>query len=651
MNPLPLNLPHRYPRAERDSKQNALVDSVPMNNNITPDGQIFYRSRNSLSLSLRANNITTRHPKVKVKIHLDNPLYVGGFDIQGQLEIECTTELKLRIGKVGVEVIGFEVEIGAAPELSTGPPDSDGMWPVRKGKVFLPFSLNLPETAPSVFSNQFSEIRYIIAGSVEVAFHSRKRNLITHQEATVYEGIELSTELPHLLKFPVITECQRQLFLGGNEIPVGIRIRNETRRKISAIKLSLVQCFKSYSSKNLTEPVVSYQTIVASQVCKSKSILIGLDNGVERECTLRLQIPSDARTVRRSRLLDVSYVIQVTLIRTLNSIVIQLPLLVVHQASIEPPLYLIANQATNRLRAKASSESVFKEIVGEGFPVSSKKYIDDSFELESRPLSVNSQKPFVNPPRTPPKYYGKELPTIDEVLPKTLKHLSAIEDLLMEGIEDEGYESSIPRNGGNPKFPNIRRDNCPSTHLTESDTYKSMDPASSPNMQPHMYKAGSGSFRVPTLRTRPASLTRHNSTRIRDRREMVGKLQYFETEARGDGDSSSDFAQPKEPQNPELRRYSAPLTRSTHPNYGFALRSRLAKLPLKSQETPRVRNRRSKEVYSHVVPPPSQASGNESSQQEKTRRISRTPNEIQDSIHHMFGTKTRRAFEEALIDN
>ncbi|KAK9768507.1 hypothetical protein K7432_000785 [Basidiobolus ranarum] len=433
--------------------------------------------RDSPSLSLSANNITTRHPKVKTRIHLNNPLCVGGFSIHGQLEVECSTEDKLRLGKIGVEVIGFEEivdrpnikrgistrcnrhiflvlstilqspETGAAPELSMNPPGEDGLWPTRKGKVFLPFTLNLPETIPSVFSNQFSEIRYIIAGSVEVAFHNRKRNLVTHHEATVYEGIELSMELPHLLKFPVVTECQRQIFLGGkgmikvqcflqrqiwpagNEVPVGIRIRNETRRKISAIKLSLVQYFKAYSAKNLSEPVVAYQTTLASQVCKSKSILIGLDNGVERECTLRLQIPSEVRTIRRSRLLDVSYVIKVTLIRTLNSIILELPLLIAHQVSIEPPLYLTLKQEIDCLRP--SGDSAFEETTNENFTVPSKK---DVLNVEDR--SLTSQL-FVNPPYT---LHPTLLPTLPpnrnkEVRFKTLKDIPNMENVTTKGTK------------------------------------------------------------------------------------------------------------------------------------------------------------------------------------------------------------------------
>ncbi|ORX87095.1 hypothetical protein K493DRAFT_411248 [Basidiobolus meristosporus CBS 931.73] len=350
--------------------------------------------RSPTSLSLHANNITTRHPRVKTKIHLNNPLCVGGFAIRGQLEVECSPEPKLRIGRIGVEVIGFEeivdrpnikrgvstrcnrhiflalptilqsAEVGPAPEISTEPPGEDGMWPAKKGKIYLPFTLDLPQTIPSVFSNPFSEIRYILASSVELMFHNRKRCLVTHQEATVYEGIEPSMDLQHLLRVPVTAECQRQIFLGGKgllrvqcflprqvwpsgrEVPIGIRIRNETRRKISAIKLSLVQCFKAYSAKNLAQPVVAYQTTLTSQVCKSKSVLVGLDGGVERDCTLGLHIPIDAITVRRSRLLDVSYVIKVTLIRTINSIVVELPLLIVHEVSIDLPHYLTPSRSS-----------------------------------------------------------------------------------------------------------------------------------------------------------------------------------------------------------------------------------------------------------------------------------------------------------------
>ncbi|KAK9696070.1 hypothetical protein K7432_012653, partial [Basidiobolus ranarum] len=649
---------------------------------------------------LRANNITTRHPKVKIRIHLDNPLHVGGFNIQGRLEIECSTELKLHIGKIGVEVIGFEeivdkpnikrgistrcnrhiflvlpttlqsAETGAAPELSMEPPGPDGMWPAKRGKTFLPFTLSLPETVPSVFSNQFSEIRYIIAGSVEIAFHNRKRNLITHHEAIVYEGIDPNTELPHLLRFPVITECQRQLFLGGkgmikvqcsllkqiwpagNEIPVRIRIRNETRRKISAIKLSLVQCFKAYSSKNLTEPVVSYQTTLASQVCKSKSILIGLDNGVERECTLRLQIPSDARTVRRSRLLDVSYIIQVTLIRTLNSIVIQLPLLIVHQTSLEPPPYVTSGREINHLRSRASADSVFKEIVSEGFPVTSRKYVDDSFELENQPLALNSQKPFVNPPRTPPQYYDNELSEISEVHPKTLKHLSRIEDLVMEEIEDDGCEElNVVQVDESLGLSNIEGDNYLNTDPTNSESYKEVETALESSLRSPVYDASTGSFRIPTLRTRPTSLSRRKSIRTRDgRRRTEDKMDQFNPDRRKNETNPSEVAKPKEPQEAVLKKGNAThLVRSTHPNYGFALRNRLAKSPLKSQETPRVRNR-TKEVHSHIVLPPSDDIKNTLYRQEKTRRISRTPNEIQDSIQHMFGTKTQLVFEGELTN-
>lgn len=50
----------------------------------------------------------TKHPKLKLKITLENALYEAGGSISGSLEITSSTSQRLRLGEIAIELEAFE---------------------------------------------------------------------------------------------------------------------------------------------------------------------------------------------------------------------------------------------------------------------------------------------------------------------------------------------------------------------------------------------------------------------------------------------------------------------------------------------------------------------------------------------------------------
>lgn len=57
-------------------------------------------------------NAVSKHPKVKLDVILNSPIFEAGGAITGRIELTCATGQKLRLGDIAVELEGFEGELG-----------------------------------------------------------------------------------------------------------------------------------------------------------------------------------------------------------------------------------------------------------------------------------------------------------------------------------------------------------------------------------------------------------------------------------------------------------------------------------------------------------------------------------------------------------
>lgn len=52
----------------------------------------------------------SKHSKAKVEVFLDNDVFKAGQALTGRLQLTCTTDHKLRLGEMAVELVGLEGE-------------------------------------------------------------------------------------------------------------------------------------------------------------------------------------------------------------------------------------------------------------------------------------------------------------------------------------------------------------------------------------------------------------------------------------------------------------------------------------------------------------------------------------------------------------
>ncbi|KAJ3293338.1 hypothetical protein HK104_004536, partial [Borealophlyctis nickersoniae] len=443
------------------------------------------------------SNSTAR--SVHVEVYLDRTLHVASGWVEGVITVDVGKEKKVKIGKVEVEVVGFEETLRAknkthpiprrtllhhtltiqshhfAPTdlVHPGPPDEHGMWNARKGKVSLPFKLpigalsgkgenEMPEGAENVmvkvgavmplpgsfWSKKYGGVRYIVAGTVHTKF-----GRFPHPPIRAYRDLRVVESTPYALlpRFasripptaPFIAEAAGSIpgpywfglgkqgrvgvkanvrvpevdetrwmgqnpnvdgaWIAGGVGFVGVDIRNDSKRRVDSLTLTLVRRLKTFSldspatggigatsapSPTLLPisfarvpiatrtfragrgPLKSGRWISDSKVAgdgwaeedggalakgvgdggdgvharKGKEWWNGVGPGEERSVLVDMHVPVHARSIRFGMLLDVSYVVQVSVhTKGSKNIELEIPVTVLHPASLYtnlPPVHL-----------------------------------------------------------------------------------------------------------------------------------------------------------------------------------------------------------------------------------------------------------------------------------------------------------------------
>lgn len=324
----------------------------------------------------------TKHPKLKLRILLAKSIFEAGETVSGMLEITSSTSQRLRLGEIAMELEAFE-ELSSRDHSATQiflfnrtlfqgehlPPSNavlpaapvQGHWTARKGRTTFPFSFRLPITAPSsiVFGGN-ATLRYSLKGTVQTWWNETKSLVTVRSEALVVERWEDEFDPRYVEPVEVIADTHvfmggngavwleasigEQLFASGNMIMIRAGIKNNSKRQMSGMKVTLVRRLifpvsgppgKPAARPNL-EPQVTEE--VHSQLFKGPSYEFPPNEEVV--VNLAVDIPRELRTIRKTRLFEVHTlaIVSLQMGSFAKDLHVEIPVYVAHPNSLQGPV-------------------------------------------------------------------------------------------------------------------------------------------------------------------------------------------------------------------------------------------------------------------------------------------------------------------------
>ncbi|PWN20409.1 hypothetical protein BCV69DRAFT_312996 [Microstroma glucosiphilum] len=336
----------------------------------TPQRQEDHTEAGFTSLQAKGGPTSVaKHDKVKLMIALDQATYLAGDCLTGKVELASSTSQNLRLGEIAVDLMGIEeltprdraasrtflqsrvlFQGGYLPPSNAVLPSAPihGHWAARKGKTTFPFSCRLPSTgSSSVTFAGCAKVRYSVKASVQICYEGTRFSLVCAAEADVAERWE-DAHAPQYRR-PVESVGEAKLFMGGRsgiwleaaldrslyfvgeQAVVRVGVRNWSKRDTSGVRLQVIRTL-TLSTEGVggaQEPSIS--EAVHTQLFQGSAF----DFKAQSEVVLHLpiDIPAGARTVRRSRLFDVSIEIVAALpLGTFaKDLEVRLPIFVAHE--------------------------------------------------------------------------------------------------------------------------------------------------------------------------------------------------------------------------------------------------------------------------------------------------------------------------------
>ncbi|KAJ3193940.1 hypothetical protein HK101_003788 [Irineochytrium annulatum] len=299
---------------------------------------------------------------LRSSIQLMSTVHVAGSPLKGLLEIECSRP-NLRLGEIMVEICGVEVITdGDEPYseqfftdsylLQADPvegPAVNGFWKAKSGKFHFPFAFDLPSDAPSSFVFKgvallkytiTSYVQYQCGGKVGMIFENREPIVVElrptaglrPQPAYARERKTFSKCQGHIL---VEGRIKTDLFSACSNIPVEVTVTNESRRKVSGIRLALVRtarCLRGGLGLNALDGPSCEKAVLFQE----KDYFF--EPGDIRTVCLNIIIPESMRTVNGSMLAEVSCSLQISVGKLTSrtpDVGLSIPLRIYHSASLD----------------------------------------------------------------------------------------------------------------------------------------------------------------------------------------------------------------------------------------------------------------------------------------------------------------------------
>ncbi|KAG7099618.1 hypothetical protein E1B28_001446 [Marasmius oreades] len=278
--------------------------------------------------------------------------------------------------------------LDAAPlsmDLFDSEQDSEGFSEAKEGVHAFPFSVFLPlqgeigNSKGIVVVGYGALVRYLVLVSLKVKERETNRRSITHfyRDCEVWPRFNPSSVLCPATepnqdriskslfmggsgKVTLTAATHRLIWIAGQQCPVKIKIVNHSKKTIKSVTLTLVRstvifkCMDSSSDssprttrdRELTavEKEVTKTTLeTAQRITRGHASAKGWWTGVHPDETLEfshsLLIPSDALSIARSRLLEVTYLIRVGVSAgaLTSDVHVSLPVRIINFLSVDPP--------------------------------------------------------------------------------------------------------------------------------------------------------------------------------------------------------------------------------------------------------------------------------------------------------------------------
>ncbi|KAJ1551535.1 hypothetical protein HK096_008955 [Nowakowskiella sp. JEL0078] len=248
-----------------------------------------------------ASSYRNSSPKdmISISLFLNRTLATSGSEMSGRIEINCKSGKRVKLGKICVELMGFEVELPTSDAVIAGTPDEHGMWLAKKGQTVLDFPIILPKQAnaaihgnengaplPSSFWNRRAGgIRYLISGTVHYKLKSeplpplrsiREIQVLEYSPATAIPNFPLdrpqlvATEIKKVISngWPWVRKEIQDVkvdaeihvpetgqdfgsvtgaWISGSIGLIGVNVFNSSNKKVRALKINLVRRLKTFS--------------------------------------------------------------------------------------------------------------------------------------------------------------------------------------------------------------------------------------------------------------------------------------------------------------------------------------------------------------------------------------------------------------------
>ncbi|EIW84282.1 hypothetical protein CONPUDRAFT_142629 [Coniophora puteana RWD-64-598 SS2] len=331
-------------------------------------------------------NASPHHSKVKVSLTLSDPVFIGGGNVAGKMEMECRAdgEVGLGLGVMMIELFAIQgshhfPEVnsrdhsatstflhsrrlfqgpGLPPSNAVHPDHTEGIpaqyFPARRGQTTFFFKFTLPPTSPSSLTFGPAQIRYEVRASVGVAWKGEKRLVTNKRDVNVVEA--WSEQYPSLPRGVAVIEggklwaqaLMNTVIVAGKSAWIELQLKNHSQRWTSGVSLKLSRSLHLSHAPATSDPAVDVEEIVTQVEFDGPEYTV--PPGIEGAANLVIDVPRHARGVKggiregengkmTDGLFEVRCILSIRVLAPAASeeLVINIPVTIYHELAVPDP--------------------------------------------------------------------------------------------------------------------------------------------------------------------------------------------------------------------------------------------------------------------------------------------------------------------------
>ncbi|KAF9972160.1 hypothetical protein BGZ73_004763, partial [Actinomortierella ambigua] len=354
-----------HPPVQQSYSRQITLSKIPSNEEVPP----------------MPGRMTSKNGKVRIQLQFDRPFFNAGGELSGRLELQCSSSRSVMLADMVIELVGYEalskdhliprifhktiLRLQDAHHPSQAvqehiDPDKDGFWTARKGRTIFPFRLNIQDSLPNSYESKLGQVRYVTSA---IAYIKTSQKEVVHhtREVFIYETWT-TDDITQARRKSVKADTSKRLFLGGEGslemyaeltrtmvssggiVYVNVGVKNQTKKKIMGIKLSLWRhVAASHKRVSMGSGATSLSSKDQDSVKNYSEIIYkgedyNFDGDDPRIVVLPVYIPSGVYSLRNTRLLHVQFFVQVSLMASLSkALAVELPIYITHASSWSDP--------------------------------------------------------------------------------------------------------------------------------------------------------------------------------------------------------------------------------------------------------------------------------------------------------------------------